>query len=101
MSICAGALMLILVYITSAYSCGPGYTPYIPTSDNRTSSCDFFLIEKGVTGDLFDVKKLQPLFRNIMLSGNERNSVKPKQRSLKKAETDRNENDSTAVISTD
>jgi hypothetical protein len=52
--------------------------PYVPTETgaSRGSSSQptgqFYLLEKGVTYDLFDIKKLQPLFRNIVLSGNER-----------------------------
>ncbi|MFH1762129.1 MAG: hypothetical protein ABIA63_13605 [bacterium] len=50
--------------------------PYIPPNNTSTSGDQsknkLHLFEKGVTYDLFDPKLLQPLIRNIILSGNER-----------------------------
>jgi hypothetical protein len=41
-------------------------------------------MEKGVAVDMFDVKKLQPLFRNIVLSGNERKINKKMAKAIEK-----------------
>lgn len=62
-----------IVYAGIAWGCGGGVTPYIPTqSGSSNASKEFFIIEKGVADNLFDVKKLQPLFRNVILTGNSR-----------------------------
>ncbi len=71
----------------SVYSCGGGVVPYVPTqsgASGSSSSGSFFLMEKGVAVDMFDVKKLQPLFRNIVLSGNERKIHKKMGKVIKK-----------------
>ncbi len=67
-------ILIVLLNFSSLQSCGGGVVPYVPTQSGATgsSSGQFFLMEKGVATEMFDVKKLQPLFRNIVLSGNER-----------------------------
>ncbi|MBN1129933.1 MAG: hypothetical protein JXA71_13150 [Chitinispirillaceae bacterium] len=71
------SLFLLCLYAPSS-GCGGGYVPlpYIPTSSGNintpTTRGSFFLIEKGSAGEMFDIKKLQPLFRNIQQSGNDR-----------------------------
>ena len=53
-------------------SCG-GIHPYIPTqSGGGAAGANFFLIEKGTSYDMFDGSRLQPILRNIVISGNER-----------------------------
>lgn len=63
------------------YCCGGGVVPYVPTQSGATgastASSQFFILEKGVATDMFDVKKHQPIFRNIILTGNERKKNKP------------------------
>ena len=69
------SLILMFLGFHTVYSCGGGVVPYVPTQSGASGSStsgSFFLMEKGVAVDMFDVKKLQPLFRNIVLSGNER-----------------------------
>ena len=72
------AAALTLCMALKALGCGGGMVPYVPTQTGASGGSStqptgqFYLLEKGVTYDLFDVKKLQPLFRNIILSGNER-----------------------------
>lgn len=69
----------VLFLTLRVYSCGGGVVPYVPTQSGATggaSTGQFFLMEKGIAIDMFDVKKLQPLFRNIILSGNERKERK-------------------------
>jgi hypothetical protein len=46
-------------------------------------------MEKGVAVDMFDVKKLQPLFRNIVLSGNERKINKKMAKAIEKNKKER------------
>jgi hypothetical protein len=84
-------LSLIILCITlpatfySIYCCGGGVIPYIPTqsgASGNTTSGSFFLVEKGVSGEMFDVSRLQPLFRNIVSSGNERTIHKNKEKLL-------------------
>ncbi len=68
-------LFLFLIFHNS-YGCGGGlmaYTPSAGNSDNSEKKADFFLINKGVSSTMFDVKALQPLFRDVTASGNERN----------------------------
>ncbi|MBN2038133.1 MAG: hypothetical protein JW768_15435 [Chitinispirillaceae bacterium] len=80
LTVCAGLLM-VGALCTSGICCGGGYIPlpYVPTaSGNITTSSShgsFYLIEKGSANDLFDVKKLQPLFHHIHTSGNKRKSA--------------------------
>ena len=72
------ALLVVLACCGSAFCCGGGFVPmpYIPSNTGNistpSSKGSFFLIEKGSTTELFDVNKLQPVFRNIHMSGNER-----------------------------
>ena len=71
------AVGIIILYFAlyPVFGCGGGVVPYVPTQSGASGSStsgSFFLMEKGVAVDMFDVKKLQPLFRNIVLSGNER-----------------------------
>jgi hypothetical protein len=76
----------------SVYSCGGGVVPYVPTQSGASGSStsgSFFLMEKGVAVDMFDVKKLQPLFRNIVLSGNERKINKKMAKAIEKNKKER------------
>ncbi len=89
----------LLCTVYSLYSCGGGVVPYVPTSSGAggsTSSGSFFLLEKGVAVEMFDVKKLQPLFRNIVLSGNERKVHRNMGKVLAKYQTT-SKQDSTAM----
>jgi len=58
-------VLFILISFLKLYSCGGGVVPYVPTqsgaSGASTASSQFFIFEKGVASDLFNVKKL--LFR--------------------------------------
>ena len=73
-------LFVLVLYVHRVISCGGGVVPYVPTyvptaSNSGTSKTtgQFFLdIEKGVIRDMFEVKKLNPVFRTVILSGNER-----------------------------
>ena len=84
--------LFILASFLKLYSCGGGVVPYVPTqsgaSGASTASSQFFIFEKGVASDLFNVKKHQPIFRNIILSGNERTKNKPVNESADKDSTD-------------
>lgn len=96
-------LVIIITAISiisfSVYSCGGGVVPYVPAQSGTTSSSSgqFFLMEKGVATDMFDVKKLQPLFRNIVLSGNERKEHKSLKQRSKEEKNSRKITDSTNV----
>ena len=72
----------IFLSFLKLYSCGGGVVPYVPTqtgaSGASTATSQFFIFEKGVAIDMFDIKKHQPVFRNIVLSGNERKENKTK-----------------------
>ena len=81
--ICSGISLTAAFY--SVYSCGGGVIPYIPTqsgASGNTTSGTFFLLEKGASGEMFDVRQLQPLFRNIVSTGNERTVHKNKEKLL-------------------
>lgn len=83
------AVTMIILYFGfyTVFGCGGGVVPYVPTQSGASGSStsgSFFLMEKGVAVDMFDVKKLQPLFRNIVLSGNERKINKKMGRVIKK-----------------
>ena len=84
-------LLCVLMYASCAFGCGGGVMPYVPseyipekgqTSSGSAKGQFFLFINKGVTTDMFDVKQLQPVFRNIVLTGNER-----KDRSSKKEDS--------------
>ena len=71
------AAVSILSIIVSSYACGGGMMPYIPTgtgagSGSASASGQFFIIDKGVTTSMFDIRQLQPLFRSVVNAGNER-----------------------------
>ena len=78
--------LFILISFLKLYSCGGGVVPYVPTqsgaSGASTASSQFFIFEKGVASDMFNVKKHQPIFRNIILTGNERTKNKPEKDSV-------------------
>ena len=75
-------IIICLMYsagLFSALGCGGGWAPYIPpniSGSTGQTKARLQLFEKGVTYDLFDPKVLQPLIRNIVLSGNERKNRK-------------------------
>lgn len=101
-------LFIVVTYVHRVVSCGGGVVPYVPTyvptgsnTGTNTTTGRFFLdIDKGVIRDMFEVKKLNPVFRTVILSGNQRRtfsknalkkqSVKP-QESSEKDSTDENE----------
>ncbi len=95
----------IVLFSFNSYSCGGGVVPYVPTQtgasgNNSSSNADFYILEKGVATSMFDVKKFQPLFRNIILSGNERKkNKKSRKKSSQKniAATQQKTADSTTV----
>ena len=67
----------VLFLFPEVYGCGGGVVPYVPTQSGAStassaSSGQFFLFEKGVAVDMFNVQQHQPIFRHIVLSGNER-----------------------------
>ena len=97
---CLIAIILLLGPFT-IYSCGGGVVPYVPTqsgaSGASTANSQFFIFEKGVATDLFNVKKHQPIFRNIILTGNERKKNRPKMKSNERDSLDVALTDSTAV----
>ncbi len=82
--------VVIIVVVSYTYSCGGGVVPYVPSgagaSSNQSSGGVFFLFDKGVTSTMFDHRTLQPLFKNIVNSGNERKNRGKKSRK-KKPET--------------
>lgn len=84
-------VIIILHSFLKLYSCGGGVVPYVPTqsgaSGASTASSQFFIFEKGVAVDMFNVKKHQPIFRNIILTGNERKVVKTKAKTAKQDST--------------
>lgn len=87
-------VIILLMLSFRTYSCGGGVVPYVPTqsgaSGASTASSQFFILEKGVAIDMFNVKKLQPLFRNIILNGNERGKPLSKEK-LERIENDNKE----------
>lgn len=82
-------IVIIFLSFPKLYSCGGGVVPYVPTqtgaSGASTATSQFFIFEKGVAIDMFDIKKHQPIFRNIVLSGNERKEHKT---TVEKSESD-------------
>ena len=97
-------VLFILISFLKLYSCGGGVVPYVPTQSGATgastASSQFFIFEKGVAIDMFNVKKHQPIFRNIILTGNERTKNKPEKKSVEKDSSDvasKEGGDSTAV----
>ena len=78
----SAAAFVVLLSFISLYSCGGGVVPYVPTqsgaSGASTANSQFFILEKGVATEMFDIKKHQPIFRNIVLTGNERKFHKAK-----------------------
>ncbi len=82
-------MMIMALFSSNSHSCGGGVVPYVPTQtgasgSNTSTSGQFYILEKGAAVSMFDVKKFQPLFRNIILSGNEREKNK---KSRKKSRT--------------
>ncbi len=85
------SLTVLLLCVYAALGCGGGLMAYTPSSGNDGSGnkkADFYFINKGVSTTMFDVKALQPVFREVTASGNERNdknlSKRAKQRLEKK-----------------
>ncbi len=93
----------LLIISFKTYSCGGGVVPYVPTQTGATRSAasQYFLFEKGVAIDLFDIKKLQPIFRNIILSGNDRKEHKSRKNVEKKKKDNQETADSTDVSGKD
>ncbi len=68
--------VLITFICSESFACGGGLMAYTPSEGNSGSSdkkASFYMINKGVATTMFDVKSLQPVFRDISSSGNERN----------------------------
>ena len=88
----AAIALFIMISFLKLYSCGGGVVPYVPTqsgaSGASTASSQFFIFEKGVASDMFNVKKHQPIFRNIILTGNERTKNKPEKKLAEKDSAD-------------
>ncbi len=103
------SIMVLLCLISCAIACGGGWAPYVPPSQSvgssgkSQSSSQLYVFDKGVTYDLFDPKILQPLIRNIILTGNERKDrssmkqVKKQIRKVKTAETSAQSDSSTTL----
>jgi len=94
------AAALILCFTAyKAFSCGGGVVPYIPSgtgsASSGSSSGQFFLFDKGVTSTMLDYRAVQPLFKNIVNSGNER---KQRGTEIKKAEECEVKADSTKTV---
>lgn len=71
------AAVSMLSIIVPSYACGGGMMPYIPTatgagSGSASAPGQFFIIDKGVTNSMLDIRQLQPLFRSVVNAGNER-----------------------------
>ncbi len=71
------AAVSVLSIIVSSYACGGGMMPYIPTAtgagtSSASASGQFFIIDKGVTTSMLDIRPLQPLFKSVVNAGNER-----------------------------
>ena len=85
------SFLIIICAIVYSYSCGGGVVPYVPTQTGASSSTvsgQFFIFEKGLAINMFDVKKLQPIFRNIILTGNERTKHEKLKAAKKKRKDD-------------
>lgn len=67
------------------------YTPSSGNDAGTNKKADFFLISKGVSSTMFDVKSLQPVFREVTASGNERNDKNLSERAKKRLEKRRKE----------
>lgn len=65
---------VVFLFTATAYSCGSAVVPYVPTQGNAntTVTSKFYILQKGVIAEMFNTKRLQPLFRNVILSGNNR-----------------------------
>jgi hypothetical protein len=81
-----GNFIIFVFLVAGAYAirlshgCGGGWAPYIPPTASGGASANtegrLQIFEKGVSYSLFDPKALQPLVRNIVLSGNLRKKGK-------------------------
>lgn len=82
-------VVLLSLTLQNAIACGGGLMAYTPSAGNETTSgkkADFFLISKGVSSTMFDVKALQPVFREVTATGNERNEKNLSDRAKKRLE---------------
>ncbi len=81
--------VIIMLAHSFTFSCGGGVVPYVPSgagaSSGQSSGGVFFLFDKGVTTTMFDHRTLQPLFKNIVNSGNERKNRDRKGKKVKPA----------------
>lgn len=93
------AVLMICLNTFKVFGCGGGVVPYIPSgtgsAGSGSSSGQFFLFDKGVTSTMLDYRAVQPLFKNIVNSGNER---KARGQEIKKAEPFEVTADSTKTV---
>jgi hypothetical protein len=105
-------LCITTLFTVELLACGGGLTAYIPSDDNSyvpsegesslgNTNVDFYIIDKGVSSSMFDVKSLQPVFRNSNESGNQRNekniSERVKERQLEEVAKAQQKADSSAT----
>ncbi len=72
--------MALFVLAVGALACGGGWAPMVFTSPTGTQKSDdkpdqkssFYRVDRGVTYDMFNDKKLQPVIQRILAKGNRR-----------------------------
>ena len=70
-------IVLWILFVTGmSLACGGGMMAYNPSSSSSSESnkqAGYFIINKGISSSVFDVKSLQPVFGEVRSSGNARN----------------------------
>lgn len=74
--------MVLVTTWTCVVACGGGWAPMVFTSGTdaqktgetggKAAKTDFYTDDRGVTVDLFNDRKLQPIIQSILLRGNKR-----------------------------
>lgn len=81
-------VLVVFLLCGHLFACGGGLMAYTPSDGNSggnsNKKADFFFINKGVSSTMFDVKALQPVFREVNASGNERNEKNLSKRAKKR-----------------